>query len=174
MVIREANRKDVGGIAVVHVDSWRTTYKDIVPADFLDKMSYSNSKSIFENIFNEKTEDELVLVAELDDKIIGFAFVGPERSNHAIYKSELYSIYILKDYQSMKVGKRLLSSVVQALLLRGINTMLVEVLADNTSKLFYEHMGAKKIGEKYIDRFNGVKLKELVYGWNDINTIIQN
>ena len=35
MHIREATLDDVPGIARVHVDTWRTTYVDIVPAGAL-------------------------------------------------------------------------------------------------------------------------------------------
>ena len=31
MIIREATRNDVSAIAKVHVDTWRTTYRGIVP-----------------------------------------------------------------------------------------------------------------------------------------------
>jgi hypothetical protein len=40
MIIRRAELNDVVGIAKVHVDSWKTTYKDIVPDEFLIKLSY--------------------------------------------------------------------------------------------------------------------------------------
>ena len=34
MKIRQANIEDAQGIGKVHVDSWRTTYKGILPDDF--------------------------------------------------------------------------------------------------------------------------------------------
>jgi hypothetical protein len=40
MRVREANPTDAAAIAKVHVDSWRTTYKSIVPDDFLANLSY--------------------------------------------------------------------------------------------------------------------------------------
>ena len=40
MFIRKANIEDAMGIAKVHVDSWRTTYKGIVPEVFLENLSY--------------------------------------------------------------------------------------------------------------------------------------
>lgn len=171
--IRQANRSDVGGIAVVHVDSWKTTYKNIVPSEFLETMSYENSTRIFQNIFNEMTKEEVIFVAEQDNKIVGFAYVGPERSNNENYKSELYSIYISEDYQNMNIGKQLLVSVAEDLLSRGITTMLVEVLSENKSRFFYEHMGAKLLGEKDMNKIKGAKLKKFLYGWVDVHNIIK-
>lgn len=40
MNIRKAVLADSKGIAKVHVDSWRTTYKNIIPDEFLKKLSY--------------------------------------------------------------------------------------------------------------------------------------
>lgn len=45
--------------------------------------------------------------------------------------------------------------------------MLVLVLEDNPSRHFYEKLGAKKI-DSIIVEIGGVKLNELVYGWEDI------
>ena len=41
MLIREASPTDAAAIARVHVDSWRTTYAGIVPADYLANLSYT-------------------------------------------------------------------------------------------------------------------------------------
>jgi hypothetical protein len=37
-VIRQATVDDSGAIARIQVDTWRTTYRDIVPQDYLDAM----------------------------------------------------------------------------------------------------------------------------------------
>ena len=52
MLIREATVADAEGIAIVHVDCWRTTYKDIMPSDFLDKLSYGKRKDIMDKEYN--------------------------------------------------------------------------------------------------------------------------
>jgi hypothetical protein len=48
--------------------------------------------------------------------------------------------------------------------------MLVLVLEDNTSRLFYEALGARKIDSIEIE-IAGIRLSELVYGWEDIDAI---
>jgi hypothetical protein len=35
MIIREAELYDAAAIAIVHVDSWRSTYRGIIPEDYL-------------------------------------------------------------------------------------------------------------------------------------------
>ncbi|WP_339225713.1 hypothetical protein NYE80_30300 [Paenibacillus sp. FSL H7-0357] len=38
MIIRESKISDAKGIAKVHVDCWRTTYRNIMPDEFLEKL----------------------------------------------------------------------------------------------------------------------------------------
>ena len=47
MLIREAFPSDTAAIAQVHVDSWRTTYAGIVPADYLANLSYAQREQFW-------------------------------------------------------------------------------------------------------------------------------
>ncbi|KAF0820926.1 MULTISPECIES: hypothetical protein [unclassified Cytobacillus] len=47
MKIRAAELSDAEGIAKVHVDSWRTTYKDIIPENFLENLSYQSREELW-------------------------------------------------------------------------------------------------------------------------------
>jgi len=44
MNFRLATIEDVPGIIKVSVDTWRTTYQDIFPADFLNNLSYEEGE----------------------------------------------------------------------------------------------------------------------------------
>ena len=46
--IRTARIEDSPGIARVHVDSWRTTYRGIVPQDVLENLSYQQRQEIWQ------------------------------------------------------------------------------------------------------------------------------
>lgn len=48
MQIRQAQAKDAAGIAKVHVDSWRTTYTNILPAEFLKNLSYDQRTTLWD------------------------------------------------------------------------------------------------------------------------------
>lgn len=47
MEIRKTKLEDASGIAKVQVDSWRKTYKGIVPESFLNSMSYDFHENSF-------------------------------------------------------------------------------------------------------------------------------
>jgi len=43
MILREAGLADAPSIVRVHVDTWRTNYRGIVPEDTLTQLSYEES-----------------------------------------------------------------------------------------------------------------------------------
>src|SRR5699024_6256566 len=112
MKIRKAYSNDALGVAKVQVDSWKTTYKNIVPDGYLEQMTYENREKKWKDIiFNQA-----VFVAENNGEIIGFSNGGNERTGkYPDYKGELYAIYILEEYQRKGVGKLLLEPVVENL-----------------------------------------------------------
>lgn len=170
MKIREANSNDALGIAKVQVDSWKTTYKNIVPDEYLEQMTYESRKKQWADIISDS--DQAVFVAENNSSaIIGFSSGGNERTGqYPRYQGELYAIYILEEYQRKGIGKLLFDPIVASLKQNNILSMAVFVLEDNKSRLFYEYLGARKIDNIGIE-ISGKKLNELVYGWKDITAI---
>ncbi|WP_026673724.1 GNAT family N-acetyltransferase [Alkalihalobacterium bogoriense] len=166
--IRKAVTTDAKGIGKVHVDSWKTTYANIVPDDYLRNLTYERREQVW---LNEIPNSGVYVAENNEGEIVGFSSGGKERSGkYNGYDGELYAIYILKEYQGKGIGKALLKQIVDEIKGMGLNSMLVLVLKDNISRLFYEAHGAKKIDAVEID-IAGKKLSELVYGWEDIKNI---
>jgi GNAT superfamily N-acetyltransferase len=169
MKIRKAVTTDAKNVSKVQVDCWKTTYKNIVPDDYLSQMTYESREQKWKEIIIKSS----VFVAENDeDKIVGFSNGGNERTGkYPTYMGELYAIYILKEYQRNGIGKLLLEPIIVELLQQDIFSMIVLVLEANSSRMFYETLGAKKIDTVKIE-FLGKQLNEIVYGWDDIRKII--
>ena len=168
MKVRKANPKDAIGVAKVQVDSWKTTYKNIIPNVFLNKMTYDSREQKWKEIISNQS----VFVAETNEgEIVGFSNGGKERTGkYPNYSGELYAIYILETYQRKGLGKILLKPIIEDLKQNNIFSMTVLVLEENSSRLFYESLGAKQIDTIEIDILDK-KLNELVYGWADIRVI---
>lgn len=169
MNIRKATFLDAKGIAQVHVDSWTTTYRGNVPDEYLNQLTYDSR----EQLWKKNLENVDVLVAEDEiGRIIGFADNGKERTGkHKKLEGEVYSIYILQDYQGQGLGKLLLKEMVNDLLNKGMDSMLIWVLKDNRSCGFYEKKGGKVVESKSLE-ITGKQLIEVAYGWEDIRIII--
>jgi hypothetical protein len=100
MIVREAHSADAPAIGQVQVDSWRTTYAGIVPADYLASLSYEQQGQVWERHISTLSSAAAMHVAEaVTGEVVGFAHSGPERSSHKIYTGELYAIYLLAAYQ---------------------------------------------------------------------------
>ena len=163
MFIRKAKLEDAAGIAKVHVDGWRTTYKGIVPDTYLASLSYENR----ERIWTSGIKENNVYIAEDDNgQIVGFAAGGKERTgNYAAYVGELYAVYLLEGHQGKGIGRMLVQSIVEGLLEMELNSMLIWALEENPACRFYESLGGMKIDTTEIE-IEGKKLNEIAYGWN--------
>ena len=162
--IRLAEIRDAAAIAHVHVQSWLTTYKGLVPAEYLASLREADRVPIWQEWL---TRDIVVFVAEHEGNVVGFASGGPIRERLAAYDAELYTIYLLEEVQGRGIGKNLLSAVAEALVRKQHTGMIVWVLEQNPAVRFYEKAGAKHLMSKQIE-IGGVLLKELALGWPDV------
>lgn len=171
MKIRDARHADAAGIAKVHVDCWRTTYKNIMPSDFLAKLSYEQRTELW--IKNISRDGNHVFVVEDDQgEIIGFADGGKREDNVIENSGDLTSIYILEVFQGMGIGKKLLQKLFATFEKLQYSTIFVEVLEDNKSKYFYKAVGAELLKTEKI-KIAGVELNLLIYQWKDFKTVLE-
>ncbi|WP_274310152.1 GNAT family N-acetyltransferase [Solibacillus daqui] len=170
MIIRIAQLEDAANIAKVHVDSWRTTYKNIIPQSFLDKLSYEQRTTLWQN--NMANLDRNIFVAETNDEIIGFV-VGEKRdTNTEPGATDLSAIYLFEQWQGKGVGKLLLKQIMHTFKEQGFHKVYVEVLADNKSREFYKYYGAEYVKTIPIT-IGGVTIDEEVYVWNSVDTVLE-
>jgi GNAT superfamily N-acetyltransferase len=166
--VRRARATDGAGIARVHVDSWRTTYRGIVPDDYLAHRSYERQGQLWTQSLQSDAPDHGIFVAEdSGGEIVGFADGGPERSGDPVYRGELYAIYLLAASQRRGIGRRLFGAVAEHLAGQGIDRMLVWVLALNPFRHFYEVLGGRLLRSQTIE-VGDVALEEVAYGWDDV------
>ena len=170
MNIRKATLQDAAGIAKVHVDSWRTTYKGIIPQNFLDSLSYEKRTKLWQT--NIENPNYVVFVAENDNgEIIGFVDGSTRETNQEPNASDLTSIYLLELYQGTGVGKQLLKAIMQSFKERDFQTIYVDVLAENNTRHFYEYYGAEYVKTVQLN-FSGKIIDEAIYVWNDIEAVL--
>ncbi|OTW65014.1 GNAT family N-acetyltransferase [Bacillus sp. AFS094611] len=168
--IRRAAKDDIPGIAKVHVDSWKTTYKGIFAEGILGKITYEQREKQWETIFQQEHKYQYRFVAEtLDGTIIGFIDGGVERSGAYNCDGELYAIYLLQEYQGMKIGQKLFQALLSECINDNMQSLLVWVVTNNPSKKFYKKFNPEKIDTKFLER---VQVEETAYCWRDINNII--
>jgi ribosomal protein S18 acetylase RimI-like enzyme len=174
MEIRPARPDDVPAIAKVHVDSWRTTYRDVLPKSYLNDLSYDARETMWQGAFGEESTTFL-MVAEDRGKIAGFAAGGAARQDTLEakpYSGELYAVYMLSGYQRRGLGRRLVSAVAEELIARGHHDMITWVLQDNAACRFYERLGGALLGSKTVE-IADMSLRAVAYGWPDASTLLK-
>lgn len=172
MVIREATTEDAAAIAEVHVASWRTTYKGLLPDELLAGLTVEPREAMWRQAAELSAKDSNyfapLVAVHPNDGIVGFAHVGKEREAESGFDAELYAIYLLQSQQGKGLGRQLFLRSVSNLLERGHRSMRVWVLEGNPAQRFYERMGGQ-IGDTKKIEVGGQEYLEISYEWPDLS-----
>lgn len=168
-LVRRAETGDAAAIARVHVGSWRTTYRGLLPAGFLASLSERHYTERWARTLDDPTHR--VYVAESSEGVVGFASGGPERAGEVGFTGELYAIYVLQDAQGHGHGRRLVEAVVRGLRELELPDMIVWVLRQNApARRFYERLGGVYVREQPIT-IGSTQLMEVSYGWRSLDDV---
>ena len=152
----------------MHAQTWRTSYRGLVADALLDGLADDRWEDGWRRGFESLDPTRVVRVAEIDGRIVGFAGGGRARPGAPPgYVGEVYAIYVHPTQQRRGIGRRLLTSVAEGLVERGLVPIVIWTLFGNRqSGGFYESLGGTVIGEKR-EPFDGHELHEVAYGWRD-------
>jgi ribosomal protein S18 acetylase RimI-like enzyme len=167
VVLRPALPRDADAIARVHVETWQNTYAGLVPSDYLARMSVARSSPQWHRAAAKAEKGNDLMVAEIDEQVVAFVSFGPNRVPELPFGGEVYALYVGVDWQGQGLGRRLLTTALEALAKEKYQGALVWVLAANPSRFFYEAMGGQRAGERF-EAFAGTELEEIAYGWPDL------
>lgn len=171
MYIRHARQGDESGIAAVHVQSWQTTYANLLDDDYLQQLSVAQREQAWRASL-QKVEHHPILVLENDrGRIVGFVSGGANREPnlaHGAYDGEVYALYLLAEIQGQGWGAQLLRSMLHLLDEQGYHSAVVWALNGNSAITFYQHHGATLLQEKTI-RIGGKLYRETALGWDRLN-----
>jgi len=138
-VIRRATPDDAAGIAAVEVRTFRHAYADILDPQFLADLDPTSRAEEWREALAQP--DRVVFVAELEERIVGYASVRGDGS--------LRMLYVDPVAQGAGVGTRLLGEAEAA------GARELEVFADNGHGIrFYEARGWRDDGDagEWLDR----------------------
>ena len=166
--IRLATPHDATAIAQVRVMSWRTTYRGMIPAAYLDAMQVEDSAALWERVLTASPNTTSTFVAEVEGLVVGFAsgLMLPEPKHG--FDAELSAVYLEREYQRQGVGRRLVARVAAAQRGHGAAGLIAWVIAGNKgARRFYESLGAELVVEQPFN-WDGMDLVEAGYGWRDL------
>lgn len=170
MSVRVATPDDAAAIERVRTDTWRATYRGMLPDAVLDGLGYDGSSR--RRAMVQMGADRFALVVD-HDGVVGFCYGGPARVTLPAYPGEIYAIYVLPEHQGHGHGTSLMREAAVQSLRRGWRAVTVWVLRENApSRRFYERMGARYLeGRDETREVEGVLITECGYAWDDVSVL---
>lgn len=171
IVIRPAHAGDAEAIARVRVDSWRETYRGLIPQTYLDAMQLDASRDLWQKVLTAGSDTVDVFVAEHGADIVGFGSGNRLPQPKHGFDAELSAIYIRREFQRAGLGRRLVVQTAMAQRARGATGVIVWVIAGNkAARKFYERLGAELVVEQAF-QWDGMDLVEAGYGWRSLDAL---
>jgi ribosomal protein S18 acetylase RimI-like enzyme len=164
--VRPSTVEDQEAIAAIRVAAWRSSYRGIVPAGFLDAMDPVAQGARRLARFGTRPETDYEYVAGTRGGVVGFVHGGRYRDEDdpTDGSGEVFALYVLPDTQGTGAGGALLGAAVEHLHERQVTPVLLWVLRDNTaSRRFYERCGFVADGAEHDFEVDGVRLPEVRY-----------
>lgn len=147
MKIRRATVEDAAVAAKIHVDSWRSAYRGLVPDAFLQNMSYARREEAFRNSI-ATNQGEMYLV-EYQSTAVGLLTIGPCRDADLDIQitGEIYGIYLIAETWRQGIGTWLAAEAERMLQARGYQQIVLWVFEGNSNaRRFYEAVGYQTDG----------------------------
>src|SRR4030095_3248670 len=118
--VREASAADIPALARLHVTTWNATYAPLL----MKGPSYDVRERQWREAFARNEAGWVCFVVERADGQL-VAFAQGNRSDHPEFGGQLNKIYVLRDYQRMGIGRRLLGHTARRLRSPAVDTLWV-------------------------------------------------
>ncbi len=142
MKFRAAQASDAERIARLHANSWRQTYRGMMPDAFLDGDVLSNRRQMWRERLAQARADQFVCVAEEGVKLLGFicAF-GNEDS---VWGSYIDNLHVAHASKRSGIGTALMKQATDWLKTHYPQSCIYlwVMEANGPARRFYEYLGA--------------------------------
>ena len=165
--IREATLDDATGIACAQLDSWRSSYRGILPDQVLERLDLSRWIESRRRLAHDPTLLQLVAYDVTHGDIVGFCDAGPSRrsASSSSATGEVYALYLVQHAKRHGLGSEMLDHVISWLRVRDQPSMIIWVLeANHHARRFYEARGGQ-LGPTYQSHVHGYPVLERAYVW---------
>jgi GNAT superfamily N-acetyltransferase len=169
--IRRATAGDAPAIAQVRVDSWRSTYRGMIPDAYLDGMQVEASTALWDRVLTAGPNTTCVFVAEHGSDVVGFSCGNRLAEPKHGFDAELAAVYLRREFQRIGFGRRLVYAVAEAQMAHAATGLITWVIAGNKpARAFYESLDGELVVEQPF-HWDGMDLVEAAYGWRDLRAL---
>lgn len=164
--IRKITEEEAEEKIDINIKVWWTTYRGLIPDEIIAKLQTKTEERIErqKQTIREKNNTYGIYV---DNKLVGYSSYGPARDENYKDSCEIYSCYILEEYQRLHLGRKVVIKILEDFIQEGYKTMITKCLVGNPSNKFHEAIGGQLKGVTESELM-GEKFKVNVYYHDDI------
>lgn len=161
--LRRATGADASAVAAMHVQTWQTAYRGIVPDPFLDSLDVASRAGRY-SFDRVRPGDPETWIAIAGDDVVGMVSVGGGRDEDLPGLGEVMALYVAPDRWRSGAGSALLAKAERLLTDAGFSEAFLWVLEDNArGRRFYETAGWDPDGRTKTVGIGGRELVEVRY-----------
>lgn len=159
-MIRNGKIEDADKIANIKIDTWRKTYVNIFPDEYLRNLDLEREIEKYKQNFNKRN----VILYEEKGKIIGYCYYGNRNDTYLEnYKGEIFALYVKNDCQDRGIGTLLLQQAISDLSKTNKKILLWCAKENYKAIKFYRKNGLETLGEK-TERVCEKNVEKLAWG----------
>ena len=161
-IIRPAAVADAEAIAGVHIRSWQSAYRDLLPADYLAGLDLPARSQWWRGQL-EHPDWGTTWVATIEDAVVGFLSIGPSRDEDADTRTlEIYSVYLEPELIGSGVARDLMRTALAEVPARSTVTLWTAT-ENERGRHFYRRHGFSPDGTERTEDIGGTELPEVRY-----------
>lgn len=169
--LRVATIEDAEGVARLHADSWRRTYRGMMRDEFLDGDLVQERLSAWRERLQSPAPNQLIVVAEASGVIQGFICVFGD--DDARWGSLIDNLHVRQEVQTKGIGRQLMREAAAWVTLNyprcGLYLWVMQ--ANDNAQRFYERLGGSNEGGEVRENAERGAAHVFRYAWPDAGAL---
>ena len=130
---------DFAAVQALYLRTWRTAYRDLLPAGFLGQLSVTSWHP-------QQRWQRTFLAITAGGQIVGVCSYGPGRQPERQGWGEIYSLYVDPDFEGQGIGGQLFTAAIKQLQSDYTKLYLIVLTNNQTARTFDAHHGFHAVG----------------------------
>ncbi len=161
---RPARPDDADAVARIHVRTWRSAYRGLLPDEYLDSLRAEERARRYTFGSVDPRQPATIVAVDDDGAILGFATTAPARDADRAGAGELAALHVDPDAWGRGIGRALVVAARAQLVEQGFDAAILWVLVGNArAQGFYHADGWLPDGARRTEEVWGANVDEVRY-----------